>query len=143
MKITNGNIITFFGIIHPLLAVSSSAFGKQFQHFSSNFFFNISKGIFEFPLLNGQMHYENFAAFWFFYFGVLLVPLGILLNHVEKSTCQIPNNFIFSYLVVVLIGVYMIPLSGMTFLMLPHALFMFLNRNSIANTFVSTKYEAN
>lgn len=124
MKKTNGTIILFFGIIHPLLGISPFAFGKQFEGFANKFFFKISEGLFEFPLLNGQMNYENFAAFWFFYFGLLLIPIGYLVDHVEKTTGNVPNKFVWSYLVVVSVGVYMIPFSGMTFLMLPHALYM-------------------
>ena len=81
MKITNGKILIFFGIIHPLLAISPFAFGKQFYNFSNKFFFKISEGLLEFPILNGKMNYENFAAFWFFYFGLLLIPLGVLLDY--------------------------------------------------------------
>ena len=123
-KITNGKVLIFFGIIHPLLGISPFAFGKQFAGFADKFFFKISEGLFEFPLLNGQMNYENFAAFWFFYFGLLLIPLGILVNYLEKSGQGIPRNFIWAYLIVVLVGVFMIPFSGMTFLMLPHAIYM-------------------
>lgn len=129
MKITNGTILVFLGIIHPLLGISPFAFGKQFSGFAKKFFFKISEGLFEFPLLNGQMNYENFAAFWFFYFGILLIPIGILVGYVEKINGQIPKNFIWAYLIVVLVGVYMIPFSGMTFLMLPHALYMVFQRN--------------
>lgn len=132
MKITNGKVLIFFGIIHPLLGISPFAFGKQFYGFANNLFFNISDGLLEFPLLNGRMNYENFAAFWFFYFGLLLIPLGILVNYVENEKKIIPKNFIWSYLIVVLIGVFMIPFSGMTIFMLPHALFMLFQRNKAA-----------
>ena len=126
MKITNGKILIFYGIIHPLLGISPFAFGKQFYDFATKFFFKISDGLFEFPLLKGQMNYENFAAFWFFYFGLLLIPLGILLNYVERENKSIPKEFIWSYLIIVLVGVYMIPFSGMTIFMLPHALYMLI-----------------
>ena len=129
MKITNGKILVFFGIIHPLLGISPFAFGKQFAGFADKFFFKISEGLFEFPLLNGQMNYENFAAFWFFYYGLLLIPLGILVHSIEKTGGEIPKNFIRAYLIVVLVGVFMIPFSGMTFLMLPHALYMLYQSN--------------
>ncbi|MGD1839758.1 MAG: DUF6463 family protein [Thermonemataceae bacterium] len=132
-QITNGKILIFFGIIHPLLGISPFAFGKQFAGFADRFFFRISEGLFEFPLLNGQMNYENFAAFWFFYFGLLLIPLGILVNYVEKINEKIPKNFIWAYLIVVLIGVFMIPFSGMTFLMLPHAIYMLVKNNKQEN----------
>lgn len=128
MKITNGKILIFFGIIHPLLGISPFAFGEQFLNFADKFFFSISDGLLEFPLLNGEMNYENFAAFWFFYFGLLLIPVGILLNHLENSGQPIPKSFILAYLSVVLVGVYMIPFSGMTLFMLPHALYMLIRR---------------
>lgn len=126
MKITNGKILMFFGIIHPLLGISPLAFGKQFYGFAQKLFFKISDGLFEFPLLHGKMNYENFAAFWFFYFGLLLIPLGILLNHVESETKSIPKQFLWSYLIIVLTGVYMIPFSGMTIFMLPHSFYMLI-----------------
>jgi len=129
MKSKNGKILVFFGIVHSLLAVSPFAFGKQFAGFVNKSFFKISQGLIEFPLLSGQMNYQNFAAFWFFYFGLLLIPVGILLGYVEKTIGRIPKTFIWSYLSVVLVGVFMIPFSGMTFLMLPHALYMLYQRD--------------
>ncbi|MBW1297770.1 DUF6463 family protein [Aquimarina litoralis] len=124
----NGNILISMGIAHTLLSISPFAFGKQFISFKNQLFLKISEGLLEFPLLNGQMNYENFAAFWFFYFGLLLIPLGILLDHIEKLNNQIPRGFIWVYFIIVLIGVYMIPFSGMTFLMLPHAFYMMIKR---------------
>lgn len=123
----------FFGIIHPLLGISPFAFGKQFLGFAKKCFFKISEELFEFPILNGLMNYENFAAFWFFYFGLLLIPIGILLNYVEITDRQIPKNFIGGYLIVVLVGVIMIPFSGMTIFMLPHAIYMLIQRNKQPN----------
>jgi len=128
-KTTNGKILIFFGVIHALLGISPFAFGKQFSGFARKYFFKISEGLFEFPLLNGQMNYENFAAFWFFYFGMLLIPLGILVSFVEETNGRIPKKFVLAYLIVVIIGVFMIPFSGMTFLMLPHAIYMLIQKN--------------
>lgn len=129
MKTPNGRILVLFGVIHPLLGVSPYTFGKQFSEFAGGFFFKISDGLLEFPLLGGQMNYERFAAFWFFYFGLLLIPLGILVAHVEGEKGRIPRAFGVAYLVVVLIGVYMIPFSGMTLFMLPHAVYMLFQRS--------------
>jgi len=129
MKSINGKIIIGMGIAHFLLGISPFAFGKQILGFSKNYFFKISEGLMEFPLLNGVMNYENFAAFWFIYFGLLLIPLGILVNQIEKTNLELPSNFIRSYLIVVLVGVFMIPFSGMTFLMLPHAIYMGVQKN--------------
>lgn len=128
MKITNGKILIFFGVVHPLLGISPLAFGKQFIEFSETYFFKISEGLWEFPLLNGKMNYENFAAFWFFYFGILLIPLGILVNYVEEQGKKIPISFMYSYIAVVVLGIYMIPFSGMTMFMLPHAIYMIVSR---------------
>lgn len=124
MKSKNGKIFLLLGIMHTVLGVSPWAFGKQFVLFSNQFFFKVSEGLLEFPLLNGKMNYENFAAFWFVYFGLLLITIGFLIDFIESQSISIPKIFIWSYLVVVLLGVYMIPFSGMTFLMLPHALYM-------------------
>ncbi len=124
MKLFNGKILIYTGISHCLLGISPFAFGKQFLTFSKTYFFKISDGLFEFPLLNGIMNYENFASFWFVYFGILIIVIGILINYIEKTNKIVPKKFITTYLIAVLIGVYMIPFSGMTFLMLPHAIYM-------------------
>ena len=124
MKITNGIIIQATGAAHFLLGISPFAFGKQVSAFASSGFFKISEGLLEFPLLNGQMNYENFAAFWFIYFGLLLIPLGIAVSYLEKAKGQLPKRFVWAYLTVILIGIYMIPLSGMTFIMLPHGAYL-------------------
>lgn len=126
----NGKISIFFRISHTILGISPFAFGKQFKGFADKFFFKISEGLFEFPLLNGQMDFENFSAFWFVYYGLLLIPLGILVNYIEKTNRQIPKDFIIVYLIIVLTGVFMIPFSGMTFLMLPHAIYMLFEKKT-------------
>lgn len=134
MKLINGKIIIYTGIAHFLLGISPFAFGKQFSGFGNKLFFKISEGLFEFPLLNGQMNYANFAAFWFVYFGLLLIIVGFLVDFIEKTTKRVPNKFIWSYLTVISLGVYMIPFSGMTFLMLPHAVYMLIQKKKKANT---------
>lgn len=129
MRFSNGKTLIFLGIAHFLLGVSPLAFGKQFKVFFGKLFFRISDGLLEFPLFNGQINYEYFAAFWFTYFGLLLIPFGMAIDQIEKTNNNIPQYLLYTYLVIVLIGVYMIPLSGMTFLMLPHAIYMLLNFN--------------
>lgn len=76
MKTRHGKILVFFGVIHSLLGISPWAFWKQFAVFADKFFFKISEGLFEFPLLDGQMNYENFAAFGFSISGFYLFLLG-------------------------------------------------------------------
>ncbi len=120
MKVTNGKIVILIGIIHTVSTLMPFVYGKQFLNFGQQFFFNINAGFLEM----GQLDYETFAAFWCFFFGLLLFPLGVLLDYVEKKGMQIPRQFIWSYLVVILLGVYMIPLSGFTVFLLPHAVYM-------------------
>ena len=124
MKFSNGRVLIFLGGMHALFAVGPAAFGEQFAGVAGRFFFQVSEGLLEFPLVGGRMEYANFAAFWFFYFGLLLIPAGLLLDAFERAAGNPPASFVWSYLIVVLVGVYMIPFSGMTFLMLPHALYM-------------------
>lgn len=124
-RTVHGRIFLVLGAMHCILAISPLAFFDQFSRFASSGFFRVSEGLLEFPMMEGSMNYENFAAFWFFYFGLALLPIGLLLCFIEKSGQAIPRNFKRCYLALSLLGAYMIPLSGMTFLMLPHALFMF------------------
>jgi hypothetical protein len=133
MKLTNGKILIFTGFMHSLFAILPIAYGKQFNSFSKSFFFKISDGLSEFPLLNGQMNHETFSAFWFFYFGLIIIPLGFLVNSIEKQNLQLPQSFIWSYLIITSIGVYMIPFSGMTIFMLPHAVFMLIRSRKTPN----------
>lgn len=131
MKLRNGQILLVIACLHIVFALTPLTFGKQFLGFTESYFFKISEGLLDLPIFNGQPNYENFAAFWFFYFGLLLLPLGILVDYIEKEQKPLPKQFLWTYLIVVLVGVYMIPLSGMTFLMLPHALYMLIkSRNA-------------
>jgi hypothetical protein len=123
-KITNGIILIIIGIMHTQFALSGDAFGKQFHEFSKSYFYKISEGTKELPIVACPKCFETHAAFWFFYFGILIMPLGFLVHSIEMRYKILPNSFTISYLVVVLIGCYMIPRSGMTFIMLPQAVFM-------------------
>ena len=76
MKITNGKIIMAIGVIHT--ALTPVIYCKQFLGFAERFFFKINSGFME-----SQINYETFAAFWCFYFGLILFPLGTLLDIVE------------------------------------------------------------
>ena len=125
-KITNGIILIIIGIMHTQLAVSPDGGGTQFRKFSESYFFNISKGMDDLPVVAGETDIETFAAFWFFYFGILIFPLGLLVHSIEKEKRELPHYFTISYLIVIIIGSYMIPNSGMTFFMLPHAIYMLI-----------------
>ncbi len=126
-KVTNGIILIILGVMHTSLGISPDAFGKQFQEFSKTYFFKISSGMEELPAMTGVTNYETFAAFWFLYFGILLIPLGLLVHSIEKKGKLLPSSFTISYLVIVLTGCYMVPNSGMTFFMLPHAIYMLVS----------------
>ena len=126
-KITNGILLIVIGLLHTRLAISPDGFGKQLGNFSESFFFKISEGINELPAATGKTNFETFAAFWFFYFGIFIIPLGLLVHSIEKANRTLPHYFTIAYLIVVLIGVYMVPNSGMTFIMLPHAIYMLIS----------------
>jgi hypothetical protein len=126
-KITNGILLIIIGIMHTNLALSSGGFGQQFREFSKTCFFKISPGADELPAMVGRTNFETHAAFWFFYFGILIIPLGLLVHSIEKNKRILPHSFTISYLIVVVIGCYMVPKSGMTFFMLPHAIYMLVS----------------
>ncbi len=123
-KITNGIVLIIIGLLHTHFTFSEGGFGKQFAVFSEKYFFTISKGMADLPAAAGKTDFETFSAFWFFYFGILIIPLGLLVNSFERRLKALPSSFTVSYLIVVLIGVYMIPNSGITIFMLPQAIYM-------------------
>ena len=123
-KITNGILLIIIGALHTKLVLSSDGFGGQFREFSKIYFYKISSGLDQLPAQIGHTNFETFAAFFFFYFGIFMIPLGLLVHSIEKAKNVLPNSFTISYLVFVLLGCYMIPNSGMTFIMLPHAIYM-------------------
>ena len=129
-QITNGVLLIVIGLLHTHCAISSGGFGRQFIGFSKSCFFKISTGFDELPAMAGKTNFETFAAFWFFYFGILMIPLGLLVHSIEKDKRRLPYSFTISWLLVVLVGCYMVPNSGLTFIMLPQAIYM-LVRNSI------------
>ncbi len=124
LKISNGILLIIIGMLHTQFALSAEVFGKQFNEFSKVYFYKISRGLDDLPVVTGQTNLEAFAAFWFFYFGILVIPLGLLVHSVEKKSNILPHSFTISYFIVVAIGSYMIPRSGMTYIMLPHAVYM-------------------
>jgi len=125
-KITNGMLLIFIGFLHTFFGISNDAFGVQFQRFSQTHFYKISCGLDELPAKVGITNFETFAAFWFFYFGILIIPLGLLVHSFEKNNRIIPHSFTITYLIVVLIGCYMVPNSGISFIMFPHAIYIYV-----------------
>ncbi len=128
-KITNGVLLIIIGILHTKLALSIDGFGLKFTEFSKSNFYNIHKGLDELPFAPGKMSIsslESFSTFWFFYFGIMLIPIGLLVHSIEKSGRTLPHYFTIAYLLIVIIGAYMIPNSGMTVIMLPQAIYMLI-----------------
>ena len=122
-KFNNGVVIIIIGLLHTHFAFSESGLGIYSRKFFETHFYNIVEGI---PNLHSmsKSDFELFGAFWFFYFGILLIILGLILFAYERNIGPIPIYFTISYLIFVLVGCYMIPASGMTYFMLPHAIFM-------------------
>ena len=123
-RITNGVFLIIIGVLHSQLFFSSDGFGYQFKQFCSSCFFEVSKGMDELPALPGNPSADANTALWFLYFGLLLFPLGLLVHSIERKNQTLPHLFTVSYLIFVAIGSYMVPNSGMTFIMLPHAVYM-------------------
>ncbi|MDD4032297.1 MAG: DUF6463 family protein [Bacteroidales bacterium] len=126
-NVTNGIILVIIGLMHTQFALSSDGFGRQFSEFSKSNFFYLFHDLQENRLMAGKELFESFAAFWFFYFGVLIIPFGLLLHVIERKYKILPHSFTISYLLVVMMGSYMIPESGITFFMLPHAIYMLVS----------------
>ncbi len=112
------------GVGHILLAILPGVFGDQFLQFSHSGFFNISSGAADFSFFGGSLNYEEFAAFWFFYAGPIMFIYGQVVDRIERSEGGVPSAIAKGFLVVSLIGAYMVPLSGMTFVLLPQAIWM-------------------
>jgi len=133
-KRIHGRLLMITGIIHVLLVIMPEVFGEQFYQFSKVLFFNINNGLLDFPLFGGNIKNEDFAAFWFFYAGPLMFMYGHLLDSYEKKNGHIEKNISIVFIIVSLIGSYMIPLSGMTFLLLPQGIYMYLRSSKRAKT---------
>lgn len=83
-KITNGMLLVFIGLLHTYYSISNDAFATQFQRFSQTHYYKICRGVDELPSRTGFTDFESFSAFWFFYFGIFIIPLGLLLHSIEK-----------------------------------------------------------
>jgi hypothetical protein len=117
-------LIIVIALMHTQFALSVDGFGNQFREFSKSHFFYLFRDMEELRAAADRELFEAFSAFWLFYFGILLIPLGLLIHSIEKRYKILPHSFTISYLIFVIIGCYMMPESGMTFFMLPHAIYM-------------------
>lgn len=126
-KITNGVLLLLIALMHIQFAFSPDVFRSQFLHFSKGFFFKVHPGMQALPFVPNMPNTDAFAAFWFFYFGVCLIPLALLVHSIERQGKALPLSFTVSYLVVNLLGSYMLPASGISMIMLPHAVYMLVS----------------
>ncbi len=81
--------------------------------------------------VNGQPRRE--AVFWFLATGLLLLILGGLVDHLEKSNLPIPNFLPWSCAVLTGIGIVVMPISGI-WLFSPPVIGMFFRANSLRKT---------
>ena len=123
-KRIHGKLLIITGILHLVVTLLPGIFGKQILYFASHGFFNINKGLLGFPLLGGTLDYESFSAFWFFYMVPILIMFGHLIGNIEKNNGSVPRQIALHFLILSLIGAYMVPMSGMTFFLVPQALYM-------------------
>jgi len=67
--------------------------------------------------VNGQPPRE--ATFWFLYAGFLLILLGSLIHRLERNSMAIPPPFVWCLLALTVIGVAVMPISGLWLLVVP------------------------
>ncbi len=67
--------------------------------------------------VNGQPPRE--ATFWFLYAGLLMILLGSLINRLERNGLAIPPLFVWSLFALTVIGVVVMPISGLWLLGAP------------------------
>jgi len=125
-KRIHGRLLMVTGVVHVLVVMLPGVFGKQFYEFAKQYFFNINNGLLDFPLFGGEMNNQDFAAFWFFYAGPLMFMYGQVLDSYERVNGYLEKNIALVFLFVACLGAYMIPLSGMTFLLIPQGVYMYL-----------------
>lgn len=127
--ITNGVLLIIIAIIHNLTVMVPDSGGTQFSKMAESCFYKVSPGAKLLPIAETKTSFadvEILAIFWFLYFGLLLIPLGLLVHSIERKGGTLPLVFTISYLLFVLAGCYMMPDSGMTFIMLPQAIYMLI-----------------
>ena len=102
------------GVIHL-------SFGLAFMHDTLALLW--SEGLWN--TVNGQPVRE--AVFWFLYTGIVLLIVGALVNQAEHQRLAIPRSVTWVFAVLTLIGVVVMPISGI-WLMIPPAIGM-VNRS--------------
>ncbi len=106
MKAWIGKTLFGIGVIHSL-------FGFVFMR--STLAVLWSEGFLN--TVNGQPRRE--AVFWFLITGFLFLIIGALVDHLEKSGFGIPTFLAWSFLALTVIGVVVMPISGIWLFVLP------------------------
>lgn len=78
--------------------------------------------------VNGQPRRE--AVFWFLCAGIMLLLVGVLVNQAEREGLAIPRFVTWSIAALTLIGVVVMPISGIWLLIPPAAGMVFRRRQS-------------
>jgi hypothetical protein len=78
--------------------------------------------------VNGQPARE--IVFWFLCTGVLLLIVGVLIDHAERRHFDIPSFVVWSFAVLTVIGVVVMPISGIWLLIPPASGMVFRRRKS-------------
>jgi hypothetical protein len=128
----HGRLLMVTGVAHVALSLMPGVFGEQFYQFASSVFFNVSSGAADFSFFGGSMKYEEFAAFWFFYAGPMMFLFGMSIDQLERLQGNVAASISSAFLVVSCIGAYMVPFSGMTFVLIPQGLFMFVRSRNMS-----------
>ena len=101
-----GGWLIAVGVIHTL-------FGLLFMR--STLAILWSEGLFN--TVNGQPAREG--VFWFLYTGVLFLIAGVLIDQIERRHLAIPGFVSWAFAVVTVIGVFVMPISGIWLLLPP------------------------
>ena len=107
------------GVIHSL-------FGIFFMHTTLAVLW--SEGLVN--TVNGQPPRE--AVFWFLCTGILLLVVGVLINLVERERRAIPRFVVWSFVALTIVGVVVMPISGI-WLLIPPAAGMVVRRRHPTN----------
>ena len=81
-----------------------------------------------FNTVNGQPNRE--AMFWFLYTGFLLLIVGVMVDQTEKRGLAVPSFVNWAFVVLALIGVVVMPISGIWLLLPPVAGLMIRGKNA-------------
>ncbi|MDJ0593737.1 MAG: DUF6463 family protein [Pleurocapsa sp. MO_226.B13] len=87
-----------------------------------------------------NLNYEREAAFWFMMISPLLFALGILCCWIEEQKLIMPAFIGWILLIVTIIGIVILPVSGIWLLLAPSGIILFISmQNKDSNIYQSEK----